>query len=76
MLGFVPLVWQTDGATPLLIASGNGHVECVRVLLGGGAEINQAKVGGAKSMIWTCGGCVRGDPLEPACIDARLIGYA
>ncbi len=36
---------QTSGATPLFIASQNGHVECVRVLLSNGAAINQAMVG-------------------------------
>jgi hypothetical protein len=43
-------VWQTDGWTPLLAASYFGHVECVRTLLGGGAEINKATVGCACSM--------------------------
>jgi hypothetical protein len=38
-------VLQTDGATPLFIACQEGKVECVRALLGGGAAINQAKVG-------------------------------
>ncbi len=36
---------QTNGVTPLYIASQEGHVECVRALLGRGAAINQAKVG-------------------------------
>ena len=35
---------QTSGATPLLMASQNGHVEVVRVLVGAGASVNQAKV--------------------------------
>jgi hypothetical protein len=35
---------QTDGGTPLSIASDAGHVEVVRVLLGGGAAVNQGKV--------------------------------
>ncbi len=39
------VAWQTDGATPLCAASYQGHVECVRALLGGGAAINQANVG-------------------------------
>ncbi len=42
--------WQTNGATPLYFASGKGHVECVRALLGGGAAINQAAVGSTRSM--------------------------
>ncbi|MFY7871708.1 MAG: ankyrin repeat domain-containing protein, partial [Limnohabitans sp.] len=40
---------QTAGATPLYIASQNGHVECVQALLGGGAAINQARVSCASS---------------------------
>jgi hypothetical protein len=58
----VPAVLQTDGATPLYIASEKGHVECVRALLGGGAAINQAEVGCASSMARHCGGYSRGDP--------------
>ncbi len=56
-------VLQTDGATPLYIASANGHVECVRALLDRGAEINQATTVGcqcASSMAPGCGICVRG----------------
>jgi hypothetical protein len=61
------VVFQTDGATPLFIASQNGHVECVRALLSGGAAINQAMVGcassrarhvgvagGVRSCVWDC----------------------
>jgi hypothetical protein len=47
---------QTTGATPLCIASQNGHVECVRALLDGGAAINQAKVGCVSSMARHCRG--------------------
>ena len=43
LLGCSVLV-QTDGGTPLSIASDAGHVEVVRVLLGGGAAVNQGKV--------------------------------
>jgi ankyrin repeat protein len=39
------VVLQTSGATPLYVASHEGHVECVRALLSGGAAINQATVG-------------------------------
>ena len=37
---------QTDGATPLYIASQNGHVEVVRALLERGAEVDKADVRG------------------------------
>ena len=36
---------QTNGATPLYIASQNGHVEAVRALVELGAAVNQAEVG-------------------------------
>ncbi len=52
------VVLQTSEATPLLIASRRGHVECVRALLDRGAAVNQAKV---VCTVWTaeyCGGCV------------------
>ncbi len=39
------VVLQTNGLTPLHIASHVGHVECVRALLDRGAAINQAMVG-------------------------------
>ena len=59
------VVLQSTGATPLYIASQNGHVECVRALLGGGAAINQAMVGCASSMARHCGGYSRGYLWEP-----------
>jgi ankyrin repeat protein len=40
----VCVVWQTDGFTPLYIASQNGQVEAVRALVGAGAAVNQADV--------------------------------
>jgi hypothetical protein len=52
------VVLQTGGATPLYIASENGHVECMWALLDFGAAINQTTVGCA---VWTaeyCEGCV------------------
>ncbi len=52
------VVFQTSGATPLYIASRNGHVECVRALLDRGAVINQAKVGCPAWMVKYCGGCL------------------
>ena len=33
---------KNDGATPLFIASQNGHVDVVRVLVEQGADINKA----------------------------------
>ncbi len=53
-------VLQTDGATPLYIASQIGHVECMRALLDGGAAINQAMVGCGRPR--HRGGYFRGDP--------------
>jgi ankyrin repeat protein len=35
---------QTDGRTPLYVASQKGHVEVVRALMGAGAAVNQARV--------------------------------
>ena len=35
---------QTDGATPLYIASQEGHVEALRALVELGAAVNQADV--------------------------------
>ncbi len=52
------VVFQTDGWTPLHIASQDGHVECVRALLDRGAAINQAEVGCPTWMTKCCGGCV------------------
>ena len=57
---------QTDGATPLLIASQEGHVEAVRALVELGAAVNQATVGLLEVSLglavctdWTgCGLCV------------------
>ena len=49
---------QTSGATPLCIASENGHVECVRTLLDRGAAINQAEVGCSTWTAEYCGGCM------------------
>ncbi len=52
------VVWQMDGVTPLLIASYNGHVDCITALLDMGAAINRAMVGCACSMACHCGCCV------------------
>ena len=46
-------VWQTDGCTPLFVASENGHVEVVRALVGAGAAVNQARVrDGCGGALW------------------------
>ncbi len=68
-------VLQTNGATPLFIASWKGHVECVRALLGGGAAINQAKVGCASSMARHCGGYSRWDPWEACRMHVQLVRW-
>ncbi len=52
------VVLQTSGATPLYIACQEGHVECVRALLDGGAAINQATVGCTVRTPEYCGGCM------------------
>ncbi len=67
------VVLQTNGATPLFIASGSGHVECVRALLDKGAAINQAMVGCASSMARHCGGHSCGDPREPSRMHVQLV---
>jgi hypothetical protein len=54
----VCVVWQTDGWTPLFIASHNGHVEVVRALVGAGAAVNQAAVREDLGGCWCSG--VRG----------------
>ena len=43
---------QTTGATPLYIASQNGHVEAVRALVELGAAVNQATVGLLEVSFW------------------------
>lgn len=35
---------QSEGGTPLYIASQEGHLEVARLLLGAGADVNQATV--------------------------------
>ncbi len=42
---------QTSGVSPLYIASQNGHVEVVRALLGAGADVGQAMVSRACSVV-------------------------
>ncbi len=69
------MAWQTNGATPLFTASYNGHVECVRALLDGGAAINQALVGSACSMARHRGDCVCGAPWEPVCTHASAASW-
>ena len=38
------IVVQAGGATPVYMASQNGHLDAVRALLGAGAAVNQATV--------------------------------
>ena len=51
-------VWQTDGCTPLYVASESGHVEVVRALVGAGAAVNHWVRddcgGGWCSLVWDC----------------------
>jgi hypothetical protein len=68
------VVWQTTGATPLLIASDQGHVECVRALLDGGAAINQATVGCTGSMARHRGGLCVGISVGD-CAHARVCSW-
>ena len=71
------VVFQTDGWTPLHIASQNGHVECVRALLDRGAAINQATVGCTIWMAEYCSGlCVCGDVREAPCMRVQLVWRA
>ena len=62
------VAWQTDGATPLYIASEKGLAECVLALLDGGGAINHAKVGSTSLMARHGGGCVCWDVWEPWCM--------
>ncbi len=48
------VILQTDGRTPLYVASQNGHIEVVRVLFGSGAAVNQAKVTGVTFGVGLC----------------------
>ncbi len=61
------VVVQTNGATPLYMASQNGHVECERPLLDQGAAINQATV---RYPTWMAlrGLCVCGDVRKVPCM--------
>ncbi len=69
------VVLQTNGATPLYIASRKGHVECVRALLGEGVAINQAKVGSTSSMAQHRRGlCVWGS--VGACVHACVCSWS
>ena len=54
----VCVAWQTDGATPLYAASQEGHVEVVRLLVGSGSAVNQARVREDWGVCWYLG--VRG----------------
>jgi len=69
------VVSQTDGVTPLQMASMEGHVECVRALLDGGAAIDQATVGCARSMARHCGGYSSWGPWEPCSMHVPLVRW-
>jgi hypothetical protein len=49
MLGFGAV--QASGASPLYVASLNGHVEVAVALLGAGADVGQATVSWACSVV-------------------------
>ena len=51
---------QTDGRTPLYVASQKGNVEVVRALMGAGAAVNQARVREDWGGCWCSGvrGCL------------------
>ena len=59
---------QTDGATPLLVASEEGHVAVVKALVKAGATVDQAMVWDRMpfSALVECGvcACLWGDALE------------
>ncbi len=69
------VVWQTDGATPLYIASHMGHVDCVQALLDSGAATDQARVGSTSSMAQNRGGlcCTRGT--AGACVHSCVCSW-
>ncbi len=56
----VCVVRQTNGRTPIYVASLNGHVEVVRALVGAGAAVNQAKVRYFLGGCWSVRVCVGG----------------
>ncbi len=67
---------QGDGASPLFIASRNGHVEVVRALLGAGADVGQATVSRACSVVGGMGyGAVR-RPTDAVCGAMCVCGLA
>jgi hypothetical protein len=53
----VCVVWQTNGRTPLLMASQNGHVAVVMALVGAGAAVNHATVREDWGGCWCSGVC-------------------
>jgi hypothetical protein len=65
----VCLVGQTDGCTPLLVASQNGHMDVMRALVGAGAAVNQARVRGHGA------GCMQSSFVDCVCMCVLLSGF-
>ena len=68
----VCVAWQTDGATPLYAASQEGHVEVVRLLVGSGSAVNQARVREDWGWCWCLGAWVIGADDVAACMRVQL----
>jgi ankyrin repeat protein len=61
---FVSAAAQTSGATPLFMASLNGHVEVVRALVEAGASVNQAKVRDDLGLWYSCRASSRAEAVD------------
>ena len=58
-------LWQSNGITPLYVASQNGHVDAVKALVRAGAVVNQA-------MVRTGGLNMPCTESEPVCVCMRV----